>query len=104
MEAEFKQLKTTYAKVKFLLEQMPELRFDSDKTIFTYYFYELGKDKINDMSGYDVFMYFNSKFTDKTAKIDTISRARRRVLQYTPSLKEKEQTPKKTLFKIKNID
>ena len=33
MEVEFKKLPSTYAKVKFLLDKMPDLRFDSDKTI-----------------------------------------------------------------------
>ena len=105
MEVEFKKLSSTYAKVKFLLEKMPDLRFDSDKTIFTYYFYELGMDKINEMSGYDVFTYFNSKYSEKTAKIDSISRARRLILQRFPEFKTKptEEEPK-TLFKLKNID
>jgi putative component of toxin-antitoxin plasmid stabilization module len=55
------------------------------------------------MSGYDVFTYFNSKFKDKTAKINTISRMSRLVLQRNPELKKPiEQI--KTAFKIKNID
>ena len=103
MEVEFKKLESTYAKVKFLLEKVPELCYDTDRLIFTFYFYELGKDKINEMSGYDVFTYFNSKFKDKTAKINTISRMSRLVLQRNPELKKPiEQT--KTIFKIKNID
>jgi hypothetical protein len=55
------------------------------------------------MSGYDVFAYFNSKFTDKTAKMETISRAKRLVLQRNPSLK-KDKAEIKTLFKVKNVD
>lgn len=103
MEVEFKKLKNTYAKVKFLLERIPELCNDKDRLIFTFYFYEIGKDKINEMSGYDVFTYFNSKFKDKTSKIETISRASRLVLQRNPELKKPlEQI--KTIFKIKNID
>jgi hypothetical protein len=103
MEVEFKKLKSIYAKIKFLLEQKPELSTDVDQLIFTYYFYELGKAKINEMSGYDVFTYFNSKFKDKTAKIETIGRARRLVLQRYPELK-KPKVEIKTLFKVKNID
>jgi hypothetical protein len=103
MEVEFKKLKSTYAKVKFLLEQVPELSTDNDRLIFTFYFYELGKDKINEMSGYDVFTYFNSKFAEKTAKMETISRAKRFVLQRNPSLK-KDKPQIKTLFKVKNVD
>jgi hypothetical protein len=103
MEVEFKKLKSIYAKIKFLLEQKPELSTDVDQLIFTFYFYELGKVKINEMSGYDVFTYFNSKFKDKTAKIETIVRARRLILQRYPELK-KPKVEIKTLFKIKNID
>lgn len=103
MEAEFKKLSSTYKKIKFLLEQKPELSTDADQLIFTFYFYELGKAKINEMSGYDVFTYFNSKFKDKTAKIESISRARRLVLKRHPELK-KPKAEIKTLFKIKNID
>jgi hypothetical protein len=55
------------------------------------------------MSGYDVFTYFNSKFTDKKAKMETISRAKRFVLQRNPSLK-KDKPQIKTLFKVKNAD
>jgi hypothetical protein len=103
MEVEFKKLKSIYAKIKFLLEQKPELSTDVDQLIFTFYFYELGKAKINEMSGYDVFTYFNSKFKDKTAKIETIGRARRLILQRYPELK-KPKVEIKTLFKVKNID
>jgi hypothetical protein len=103
MEVEFKKLKSTYAKVKFLLEQVPELSTNNDRLIFTFYFYELGKDKINEFSGYDVFTYFNSKFTDRTTRIETISRAKRLVLQRNPSLKI-AKTEIKTLFKVKNVD
>jgi hypothetical protein len=103
MEVEFKKLKSIYAKIKFLLEQKPELSTDVDQLIFTFYFYELGKAKINEMSGYDVFTYFNSKFKDKTAKIETIVRARRLILQRYPELK-KPKVEIKTLFKVKNID
>jgi hypothetical protein len=104
MEVEFKQLKSVYEKVKFLLNKDPNLIHDSDRTIFTFYFYELGKEKVNEMSGYDVFAYFNSKFTEKSAKIDSISRARRLVLQKHPELKEIEIEVSKTLFKIKNAN
>lgn len=104
MEAEFKKLKSTYLKVKFLLDKVPELRYDSDRTIFTYYFYELGNDKINEMTGYDVFVYFNSKFNEKSAKIDSISRARRLILQKHPELRAEKKEATKTLFKVKNID
>lgn len=103
MEVEFKKLENTYQKVKYLLEEKPELSTDNDRLIFTFYFYELGKDKINEMSGYDVFTYFNSKFTEKTAKIETISRTKRLVLQRNPELK-KDKAEIKTLFKVKNVD
>lgn len=103
MEAEFKKLSSTYKKIKFLLEQKPELSTDVDQLIFTFYFYELGKAKINEMSGYDVFAYFNSKFKEKTPKIETIGRKMRLVLQHHPELK-KPKVEIKTLFKIKNID
>lgn len=103
MEAEFKKLPSTYKKIKFLLEQKPELSTDVDQLIFTFYFYELGTDKINEMSAYDLFAYFNSKFNHKKAKIETISRARRLILQHHPELK-KPKSEIKTLFKVKNID
>jgi hypothetical protein len=103
MEVEFKKQKNTYAKIKFLLESVPELSNDIDRLIFTFYFYELGQDKVNQMSGYDLFRYFNSKFKEKIPKIDTISRIGRLILQRNPHLKSPIEEPK-TIFKIKNYD
>ena len=69
-------------------------------------YYELGKDAINDMSGYQLIGHFMSKYTTRSSKISTIIRASMRVLKSNPSwrLKEDEPTTKKPLFKVKNVD
>jgi hypothetical protein len=103
MEVEFKKQKNTYAKIKFLLESVPELSNDIDRLIFTFYFYELGQDKVNQMSGYDLFMYFNSKFKEKIPKIDTISRIGRLILQRNPHLKSPIEEPKTILHNPENV-
>jgi hypothetical protein len=103
MEIEFKKIKNTYSKVEYLLEKNPELSNDIDRLIFTFYFYELGQDKVNEMTGYDVFAYFNSKFKDKVPKIESISRISRMILKSNPNLKAPVEEMK-TLFKIKNYD
>jgi hypothetical protein len=103
MEAEFKKLENIYSKIKFLIENNPQLSGDSDKLVFTYLFYELGSERVNEMSGYDVFSYFNSSTKDKTTKINSITRTLCLVLQQNPNLRFKHEEMT-TAFKIKNND
>lgn len=103
MEAEFKKLENIYSKIKFLIENNPQLSGDSDKLVFTYLFYELGSERVNEMSGYDVFSYFNSSMKDKTTKINSITRTLCLVLQQNPNLRYKHEEIN-TAFKIKNND
>jgi hypothetical protein len=106
MEAEFKNLKKVTEKVAFLIKQNPDLANDGDKLVFTYLYREIGSEKVNDISGYDLFLCLVSKYEPLT-KIETISRARRIVvsrLKKQGLIIEKTQEPQKTLFKIKNSD
>jgi hypothetical protein len=106
MAVEFKELKTVIEKVAFLIKQDPELAYNNDKLVFTYLYREIGSEKVNDITGYDLFLCFVSKYEPLT-KIETISRARRKFvakLKKEGSFIEKSQEPQKTLFKIKNSD
>jgi hypothetical protein len=106
MEAKFENLKTVRERVLFLINQNPDLAYDSDKLIHTYLYNEIGAEKVNDISGYDLFLCLVSKYQPLT-KIETISRARRIViakLKKQGLFVEKSKEPQKTLFKIKNSD
>lgn len=106
MEAEFKNLKTVRERVAFLIKKNPELTYDSDKLIHTYLYNEIGAEVVNDMSGYDLFLRFVSRYEPLT-KIETISRAKRIVIEKLKKeglYLEKSNEPPKTLFKIVNSD
>lgn len=106
MEAKFKDLKTVRERVLFLINQNPDLAYDSDKLIHTYLYNEIGSEKVNDISGYDLFLCLVSKYEPLT-KIETISRAKRIViatLKKQGLFVEKNKEEPKTLFKVKNLD
>jgi hypothetical protein len=106
MEAKFKDLKTVRERVLFLINQNPDLAYDSDKLIHTYLYNEIGAEKVNDISGYDLFLCLVSKYEPLT-KIETISRAKRIViatLKKQGLFVEKNKEEPKTLFKVKNFD
>jgi len=106
MEAKFKDLKTVRERVLFLINQNPDLAYDSDKLIHTYLYNEIGAEKVNDISGYDLFLCLVSKYEPLT-KIETISRAKRIViatLKKKGLFVEKNKEEPKTLFKVKNFD
>lgn len=106
MATEFKDLKSVRQRVLFLINQNPDLAYNSDRLIHTYLYNEIGAEKVNDISGYDLFLCLVSKYEPLT-KIETISRAKRIVvarLKKEGLLIEENQEAKKTLFKIKNTD
>lgn len=105
MAVEFKNLKNTIQKVEFLINQNPDLAYDSDKLIHTYLYNEISAEKVNEMSGYDLFLRLVNKYEPLT-KIETISRAKRKVVAKLKlnGLIEKNQEKSRTIFKIKNFD
>ena len=106
MEVTFKDLKNIRQRVLFLIKQNPDLAYDSDRLIHTYLYNEIGAEKVNEISGYDLFLCLVSKYQPLT-KIESISRARRSILAKLKReglFTEKSKEQPKTLFKIKNHD
>jgi hypothetical protein len=105
MEEKFQSLKTTTEKLRYLLTSCPELATSQNKLFMTFYFYELGKNKMNEMSAYDFFLYLIDG-NKNTINISSLSRIKRKVLA---ELKSKgfhfvqDEQNQDLLFKIKNF-
>ena len=82
-EEDFRALSSCYDKVKYLLECREELRNDDMKLVSKYYFYEIGKQRFEEMTAYDLMsLIYNSKLPS----FKTIDRTRRKVQLKYPSL------------------
>ena len=76
MKQEFKDHKTVIARVQYLLTVNPLLRDNDMRLIATYYFEEIGKDKIVEMSAMDFLTMIS---TSKVTCFETIRKLRQQV-------------------------
>ena len=72
----FEDFKTVKDKVKFLLEVNPNLRDNDDLLYNTFRIYEIGMDRIKEMSGYELSVEFSSS---RLVKMQSIIRLRQMI-------------------------
>lgn len=72
----FEDFKTVKDKVKFLLETNPNLRDNDDLLYNTFRVFEIGMERIKEMSGYELSVEFTSA---KYAKMQSIVRLRQMI-------------------------
>ena len=101
MKPTFSNQKTVKDKVLFLLKELPETRNNDMKLAFTFWFYEVGKEEISEMSTLD----FCAKASNgRLTNYETIRRARIDLQKQFEDLKGEEfgkkKTTKQPLFKV----
>jgi hypothetical protein len=79
-----KKLKTIKEKVEKLLKNEPHLRDDDNKLISNFYFFEVGKNTINQMSAMDFLKLLS---TGNLTAPETIRRCRQKLQEENPSLR-----------------
>jgi hypothetical protein len=72
----FEDFKTIKDKVKFLLEVNPNLRDNDDLLYNTFRIYQIGMDRIKEMSGYELSVEFSSS---KLVKMQSLVRLRQMI-------------------------
>ena len=92
MKQEFKDHKTVVARVQYLLTVNPLLRDNDMRLIATYYFEEIGKDKIAEMSAMDLLTMLS---TSKVTCFETIRKLRQRAQAKNEKLRGEEYGKRK---------
>lgn len=92
MKQEFKDHKTVIARVQYLLTVNPLLRDNDMRLIATYYFEEIGKDKIAEMSAMDFLTMIS---TSKVTCFETIRKLRQQVQAKNEKLRGEEYGKRK---------
>ena len=92
MKQEFKDHKTVIARVQYLLTVNPLLRDNDMRLIATYYFEEIGKDKIVEMSAMDFLTMIS---TSKVTCFETIRKLRQQVQAKNEKLRGEEYGKRK---------
>ena len=107
MKPEFKDHKTVLAKVEHLLKVNPLLRDNDMRLVATYYFEQIGKEKIAEMSAMD---FLTMLSTSKVTCFESIRKLRQQVQAKNESLRGAEYGKRKKkvlsnflLFKRENI-
>lgn len=80
----FEDFKTVKDKVRFLLETNPNLRDNDDLLYNTFRVFEIGIDRIKEMSGYELSVEFTSS---KYAKMQSIVRLRQMIQKQSEELR-----------------
>tara|TARA_R110001592_G_scaffold302311_1_gene574204 strand:+ start:201 stop:512 length:312 start_codon:yes stop_codon:yes gene_type:complete len=80
----FNEMKTIKAKVVFLLQKHPELRDDDYKLISSYFYYTIGKNNIESMTGYEFLKRFSTGLLGHT---ESIRRTRAKIQEQDVSLR-----------------
>lgn len=81
---QFEDFKTVKEKVRFLLENNPNLRDNDDLLYNTYRVFEIGIEKIKEMTGYELSVEFTSS---KYAKMQSIVRLRQMIQKQQEELR-----------------
>jgi hypothetical protein len=92
MKQEFKDHKTVVARVEYLLKVNPLLRDNDMRLIATYYFEEIGKEKISEMSAMDFLTMIS---TSKVTCFETIRKLRQQVQAKNEKLRGEEYGKRK---------
>jgi|TARA_R100000664_G_C2756634_1_gene144575 hypothetical protein len=88
----FNELKRTKDKVKTLLEKYASLRDDDNKLVSSFIFFELGKHKLESISGHQLLNLMANK---KVTQSSSILRARRSLQAEFPELRGKSYKARK---------
>ena len=92
MKPEFKDHKTVIAKVEHLLKVNPLLRDNDMRLVATYYFEEIGKERIAEMSAMD---FLTMLSTSKVTCFETIRKLRQQVQAKNEKLRGDEYGKRK---------
>jgi uncharacterized membrane protein YcaP (DUF421 family) len=92
MKQEFKDHKTVIARVQYLLTVNPLLRDNDMRLIATYYFEEIGKEKIAEMSAMDFLTMIS---TSKVTCFETIRKLRQQAQAKNEKLRGEEYGKRK---------
>lgn len=80
----FNQMKTIKGKVRFLLEQYPQLRDNDFKLVAMFYYLEIGSDKVESMTGYEVLKHLSN---GKLSSPESIRRVRQKLQEDNENLR-----------------
>jgi hypothetical protein len=92
MKQEFKDHKTVIARVQYLLTVNPLLRDNDMRLIATYYFEEIGKENISEMSAMDLLTMLS---TSKVTCFETIRKLRQQLQAKNEKLRGEEYGKRK---------
>ena len=92
MKQEFKDHKTVIARVQYLLTVNPLLRDNDMRLIATYYFEEIGKENITEMSAMDFLTMIS---TSKVTCFETIRKLRQQLQAKNEKLRGEEYGKRK---------
>ena len=80
----FEEMKTNKNRVRALLVKHPHLRDDDNRLIATYWFFQLGRHKVEAMTATD-FMHYYAE--GNLTKAESIRRVRQKLQEQEPSLR-----------------
>ena len=80
----FNEMKNIKDKIEYLLETKPHLRDCDSKLIATLYYFEIGKNKLDDLTGFDV---LNLIAENKLTNSGSVIRVRRKLQVDNPDLR-----------------
>jgi hypothetical protein len=89
---DFNDYKSVKDKVRFLLQTNPALRDSDMKLIATYFFHEIGKEKIDSMNAYDLLTKISSS---KITNFETIRSLRTQLQRDDESLRGSDYKSRK---------
>lgn len=92
----YNQMKSVKEKVRFLLTQTPHLRDDDNKLIATIYYNQIGKERLDLMTGMDFLRYFAD---GKLPSMESIRRVRCILQAAHPELRGQHYDSKQTAGK-----
>lgn len=97
MEARFQKLKKTKDRVILLLEAFEHLRDSDSRLVASYHWYEVGKFKIQNITGEE---FLRLIAEEKITNADTILRARRKAQEQRPDLRGATYIERQNLKKV----
>ena len=97
MEARFQKLSKTKDRVILLLERFPHLRDSDSKLVASFHWYEVGKFKIQNITGEEFLSLIAS---EKITNADSILRARRKAQEQHLELRGQTYESRQNLKKV----
>lgn len=101
----FEEFKQTKDRVEWLLRSIPKTKGDDNRLLSYFWWYELGKDKISDMSANE---FLNELATNRLTGAESIRRCRQKLQEYNvelrgPNYKSRKKEAEEVRQEINNL-